>query len=158
MTEKEIFEYLLEISETSSDPRGVVSACLVRDGEILLGSPSSNDGVLHAENIIIPAFRESPDSNPEGCILYSTLVPCSKRTNPIMRACTNVIIDAGIKEVIYGAKDPEYTERSINELKEQGIHVRQTTDKEIIKKCAELFNSTLDKSLAGSEINLKPLD
>lgn len=39
MTDREIFEYLFAIAKTSKDQEGVVAACLVKDGRILVGPP-----------------------------------------------------------------------------------------------------------------------
>ena len=142
--DKEIFSKLFELAKTSKDPEGVVVACLVRHGEILVASPSASDGVRHAEDLVLEMARKA-DINIDGdVILYTTLEPCSYR-NPKnhVKDCTSIIIDAGIKRVVFAANDPEYSKEARDRLLEVGVDYRQVTDKEIIRKAVELFNSTI---------------
>jgi len=58
--EREIFTFLFSLAETSKDPEGVVAACLLRDGQLLASSTSSDDGRYHAEYLVVQQLIESP--------------------------------------------------------------------------------------------------
>ncbi|HRY82249.1 MAG TPA: deaminase [Candidatus Moranbacteria bacterium] len=151
MNEVEIFNHLFEIAKKSHDPRGVVSACLINGDEIITSSASADDGKLHAEEIVIEKGKEDITNS---TVLYSTLEPCSQRKNKEIIDCTTVIINSGIKNVIFGAKDPEHSSKTHKRLGEKGISIRQTTNPDIIKKCAQIFNGTV----LEKDVKLKPED
>lgn len=154
MDDKAIFERLFEESGKSKDSRGIVVSCLVRDGEITTIAVSSDDGKSHAENIILSGVANVHD----GSILYCTLEPCSKRSDPTMMDCVSDIIRVSIKEVVYGARDPKQSEVTKTRLNEAGVILRQVEDAEIIKKCAEIFNDSVAPELVGNGVDLKPLE
>lgn len=56
MTEKDIFEHLFAIAPQSNDTDGVVTSCLVRDGEIIVDAVSA--GVEHAEYMLLQKINE----------------------------------------------------------------------------------------------------
>ncbi len=60
----------------------------------------------HAEDVAIhKALTAQYELSDEGIVLYSTLEPCSIRSSGKTPCCTR-IIEAGIKKVVYGAKEP----------------------------------------------------
>ena len=152
MDDKAIFESLFEEAKRSKDPKGVVATCLVVNGDIVANAVSSDDGINHAENVMLSTMKKPP----EGSVLYCTLEPCSKRSNPNMIDCVTDIISAGIKEVVYGASDPKQSDMTKKRLNEAGIILRQVNDLEIIKKCAEIFNDSVSEENIGS-VDLKPI-
>ncbi|OGM14536.1 hypothetical protein A3A76_06070 [Candidatus Woesebacteria bacterium RIFCSPLOWO2_01_FULL_39_23] len=144
MSEKDIFKELFEVAKKSKDPEGVVAACLVKNGSILALSPSAHDGVRHAEDLVLEIARLKGIKIDEKVILYTTLEPCSYRS-PInnVRDCTSIILDVGIKTVIFAANDPEYSQNAKKRFIEAGVNYRQIRDKDFIRKSVELFNSTI---------------
>jgi diaminohydroxyphosphoribosylaminopyrimidine deaminase/5-amino-6-(5-phosphoribosylamino)uracil reductase len=158
MTTEQIFEHLFETAARSHDPRGIVSACLVKDGEIIASAASSDDGVRHAEDILLENARANNIIISEEYVLYSTLEPCTKRSNPALRDCTSMVIESGIKKVIYGASDPDHSEIGRQRFLEAGVNLTQTTDPLIIKRCAEIFNDSVNEELAGVNVKRKPTE
>lgn len=80
-------------------PNPMVGAVLVRDGHVLGEGFHAQHGGPHAE---VAALAQAGDAS--GSTLYVTLEPCSHhgRTPP----CTDAIIAAGIRRVVYAAADP----------------------------------------------------
>ncbi len=155
MTEKEIFEHLFEIAKKSKDPRGIVSACIVDGGKIIASAVSSDDGADHAEDILFDIIVDEKIVFSDKAILYATLLPCSRRSNPLLKDCTSEIIDAGIKHVVYGADDPDQFDFTKKKFDTAEISLRQISDPETVRKCALLFNDSVMPEQEG--IKLKPL-
>lgn len=153
MEERDIFEKLFDVATQSKDPRGVVSACLVNDENILACAASSDDGKEHAENILL----QDINSVPEGAVLYSTIEPCSKRTDPTMRDCVTDIIESGVKSVVFGARDPNQSNETQKRLSEAGVSLMQSSDVEVIRKSAEIFNASVAEHYSEEEVPRKPL-
>lgn len=153
MTDDEVFENLFEKASGSKDPRGVVSACLFKEGKILFSFASADDGVRHAEDLLLKYIRVNNISISEEMILYSTLEPCTKRSNPILTDCTSLIIKSNIKNIVYGASDPDHSEITKERFLKENINMRQVANPNIIKKCAEIFNN----SVKESNIKFKPI-
>lgn len=77
----------------------------------------SKNTVVHAEaNALMFAAKNGIET--EGCTLYVTLSPCIE--------CSKMIIQAGIKDVVYG-EDYRIT-HGVEFLKENGVNVRQYDD------------------------------
>ena len=150
MTDKQIFQNLFEVAKMSKDPEGVVSACIAKNGEILVSSASADDGVRHAEDLVIEKASKNGIEIDENCVLYTTLEPCSYR-NPKngVEDCTTIILKTPIKKIIFGANDPEYSKEARNRFEASGVEITQIEDKELIKICVELFNSTVEVDLTS---------
>jgi pyrimidine deaminase RibD-like protein len=90
----------------------------------LLVDPASNDRVLatghtmelpgntHAEQNCLAKLHaatdgavDSPIQLPPGAVLYSTVEPCAKRLSG-NRSCVARILDAGVRTVVYGLREP----------------------------------------------------
>ncbi|MBI1189668.1 MAG: bifunctional diaminohydroxyphosphoribosylaminopyrimidine deaminase/5-amino-6-(5-phosphoribosylamino)uracil reductase RibD [Tepidisphaera sp.] len=85
------------------EPNPLVGAALVRDGRLLALAHHRRFGEPHAEPLAIAAARAA-GHDPRGSTLYVTLEPCAKQgRNP---PCTDAIIAAGIRDVVYAAADP----------------------------------------------------
>ncbi|OGM11928.1 hypothetical protein A2Z22_01700 [Candidatus Woesebacteria bacterium RBG_16_34_12] len=144
MDEKEIFEKLFEIAEKSKDPEGVVAACLVKNGRILISSPSASNGIRHAEDLVLEKAEQKGIKIDGKITLYTTLEPCSYRSpkNKVLD-CTTVILKSGIRNVIFAAQDPEYSKKARQRFQKAGISYRQIEDKDLIQKAIKLFNATI---------------
>ncbi len=147
MTEKEIFEQILALIPSSEDRQGVVGACLVRDGQIIESGISMLGGA-HAEYSVLQKLKEKGFAIDDNDVFYTTVEPCGKRTpggrGEKMGDCTTNLINAGVKRVIYGAKDPDASDSTRHKFEMVGAVLEQTSDKEIISKSVEAFNATCD--------------
>ncbi len=103
-----------------TSPNPLVGAVLVRGGRIVGAGYHRFAGGDHAE---IAALKAA-GAKARGATLYITLEPCSHqgRTPP----CTRALIQAGIKEVVCGARDPNplVSGRGFRKLRSAGIRVR----------------------------------
>jgi diaminohydroxyphosphoribosylaminopyrimidine deaminase/5-amino-6-(5-phosphoribosylamino)uracil reductase len=81
-------------------PNPVVGAVVVKGSRILARGHHAAAGLPHAE---VNAL-EAAGAKAQGADLYVTLEPCNHhgRTPP----CTETILEAGIKRVFYGSRDP----------------------------------------------------
>ena len=117
--EREVMRRALDEAKrgrTSPNPR--VGAAIVRDGVILSTGYHARAGEAHAE---VDAIRNAGGAV-EGATLLVTLEPCNHqgRTGP----CTQAIIEAGIKRVIIGCRDPApHVAGAIDRLTGAGIEV-----------------------------------
>ncbi len=111
-------EARLGLGKTAPNP--VVGALLAKNGRLLAKGYHHAAGLPHAE---IETLRQVTAAQAVGATLYITLEPCSShgRTPP----CTEAIIAAGIKRVVYGATDPDsrHQGRAAKILREAGIEV-----------------------------------
>lgn len=111
-------EAKLGIGKTAPNP--AVGSVLVKNGRLLAKGYHHAAGLPHAE---IEALNQVTKTQSQGAALYITLEPCSShgRTSP----CTEAIIEAGIKRVIYGATDPDtrHQGRAAQILRKAGIEV-----------------------------------
>lgn len=84
-------------------PNPTVGAVLVRDGKVVARGWHEKAGEPHAE---IKCLQNAAENgvDPAPCTLVVTLEPCNHqgRTPP----CTRAILDAGIREVVFGLADP----------------------------------------------------
>ena len=104
----------------TTHPNPMVGAVLVEDGKIVGEGATAPDGGPHAERLALPARGKKPRP---GATLYVTLEPCS--THGRTGACTDAIIEAGIKTVVVGAIDPNpaHAGRGLEVLRAAGIEV-----------------------------------
>lgn len=158
MNEREVFEYLYEVAQKSQDPRGIVSSCVVEDGKIVLSAASSDDGLWHAEDLLFKEAKEQGIVFSKDSVLYATLEPCSKRSKPGMVDCVTGIIEAGIGSVVFGARDPSQSVETTKRLREAGVSIRQTSDAEVIKRSADIFNESVTPEHKDVDVTLKPID
>ena len=108
-----IEEATLGTGQTAPNP--IVGAILVKNGRLMAKGYHHSAGLPHAEieamrNAGFYPYSPSPITHSlRDSTLYVTLEPCSShgRTPP----CTDSIIAAGIKRVVYGATDPDIRHR-----------------------------------------------
>ncbi|MBI2974219.1 MAG: bifunctional diaminohydroxyphosphoribosylaminopyrimidine deaminase/5-amino-6-(5-phosphoribosylamino)uracil reductase RibD [Deltaproteobacteria bacterium] len=105
------------LGQTSPNP--IVGACIVKNGKVISEGYHKSAGLPHAEiNALRKAKRKA-----QGADLYVSLEPCCHfgRTPP----CTEAIIKAGIRRLIYGMKDPNprIAGKGLKKLAAAGIKV-----------------------------------
>jgi diaminohydroxyphosphoribosylaminopyrimidine deaminase/5-amino-6-(5-phosphoribosylamino)uracil reductase len=104
-----------------TSPNPAVGAVLVAGDKIIARGHHRKAGGPHAEVECLSHFGDVP---PAEATLYLTLEPCSTlgRTG----ACTEKIIQSGIKAVVIGAIDvnPRHSGRGVKILQEAGVEVR----------------------------------
>ncbi len=104
-------------------PNPCVGAVLVRDGKVAAEGWHTQFGKLHAERECLADAR-SKGVDPRGATMYVTLEPCNHhgKTPP----CTDALIDAGVAEVVVGARDPNpVAAGGMERLRAHGIKVTE---------------------------------
>ena len=91
---------LAKQAEGYTSPNPLVGAVIVKDSRIIGEGYHRSYGQLHAERDALNSCTESP----EGADIYVTLEPCCHYGK--QPPCTEAIIEAGIKRVIVGSRDP----------------------------------------------------
>ena len=105
------------LGKTSPNP---LVGCVVlnADGDVIATGYHKKYGDFHAERDALNKIQ-----NAKGCTLVVNLEPCCHqgKTPP----CTDIIIEKGIKTVVYGMKDPNpiVSGRGLKILKDAGISV-----------------------------------
>ena len=99
---------LAKRGEGHTRPNPPVGAVIVKNGKIVGEGWHKRCGGDHAEVAAIKdalrKLKHSKTQTLKDCTLYVTLEPCSKPGR--VGACTDAIIAAGIKRVVYGSVDP----------------------------------------------------
>ncbi len=115
-------------------PNPAVGAVIVRNGKIIGEGWHKKAGGDHAEVAAIKNAARKGNST-KGAMIYVTLEPCSKPGR--VGACTDAIIAAGIKRVVYGAADPNPTNRgrARRVLAKAGVVCERIADRELGKLC-----------------------
>lgn len=123
MTHEQALARCLEIAERGRGLVGngaLVGAVLVRDHSIIAEGFHAMFGGVHAERDLFNRFTDPIESND---VLYVNLEPCCHhgKTPP----CTDIIIERGIKRVVYGMKDPDsrVAGQGIKMLRSHGVEV-----------------------------------
>ncbi|MCX6825688.1 MAG: bifunctional diaminohydroxyphosphoribosylaminopyrimidine deaminase/5-amino-6-(5-phosphoribosylamino)uracil reductase RibD, partial [candidate division Zixibacteria bacterium] len=110
---------LAEKGRGQTSPNPMVGAVIVKNGKIVGQGYHKKAGGPHAEII---ALKQAGGES-KGATLYINLEPCCHfgRTNP----CTDTIVEAGIREVVYAIKDPNprMNGQGANMLKKAGLKV-----------------------------------
>lgn len=124
-------------------PNPKVGACVVRKGKLVGAGYHAVYGGDHAE---VRALRQA-GSKSRGATLYVTLEPCAHwgKTPP----CVKAIVDAGIREVVIAALDPNqgnHTE-GVRLLRKHGIRVRTGILRGEAEKQIEAFSKWIRTGL-----------
>ena len=119
-----------------TSPNPVVGAIIVKNGKLISEDFHRKAGGPHAEVLAI----QKAGKNAKGSTLYVNLEPCchtEKRTPP----CTKAIINAGIKKIIIGMRDPnpKVSGRGISELQSAGILVKSGVLEDDAKRLNEFY-------------------
>ena len=99
---------LAKKGEGHTRPNPPVGAVIVKNGKIIGEGWHKKAGGDHAEVAAIKNAARKGNSTKDATI-YVTLEPCSKSGR--VGACTDAIVAAGIKRVIYGSVDPNPVNR-----------------------------------------------
>lgn len=115
-----------------TSPNPMVGAVLVIAGEIVAKGHHRRAGEAHAEVNCLHAFNKAV---PPDATLYVTLEPCS--TTGRTPRCTEVIVGAGVKQVVIGAIDPNprHCGRAVEILQAADVNVRSGV---LAGECARL--------------------
>lgn len=111
---------LAELADGQTSPNPIVGAVVLdKDGDLVGEGFHSRAGLAHAELGALTQANEKAN----GGTLIVTLEPCCHqgRTPP----CTEAVIEAGIRKVIVGMKDPDprVSGAGISRLKDAGLEV-----------------------------------
>ena len=100
-------------------PNPMVGAVIVKEGRIIGEGWHEKCGQPHAERNALSACTESP----EGAAMYVTLEPCCHHGR--QPPCTEAILEAGIRRVVYGSGDPNplVGGKGLALLREHGVEV-----------------------------------
>jgi len=125
---------LAERGKGSASPNPVVGSLIVKRGRVVGRGWHKKCGDDHAEAC---ALKEA-GGKAKGSILYVTLEPCSHwgRTPP----CTKKIVEAGVREVVIGMKDPNPIVNGYEQLRFMGIKTRIGILEEECKKLNEPYS------------------
>ena len=114
----------LELAEKGAgqvSPNPMVGAVIVKEGRVIGRGWHRQYGGPHAERNALADCRESP----EGAVMYVTLVPCCHHGH--QPPCTDAILEAGIRRVVSGCKDPNplVGGKGIRLLRDHGVEVTE---------------------------------
>ena len=137
---------LAKKGEGHTRPNPPVGAVIVKGGKIIGEGWHKRCGGDHAEVAAIKdALRKLKKTNIQNlrtCTLYVTLEPCSKPGR--VGACTDAIIAAGVKRVVYAVADPNPKNRgkAKRTLARHGIVCERADAKQnVVHQCDELIRA-----------------
>ena len=115
---------LAKLGEGKVNPNPLVGAVIVRDGKIIGEGYHHAWGELHAEREALKNCYQRGE-NPNGATIYVTLEPCCHFGK--QPPCTYALIEAGIKQVVVGSRDPNplVHGKGNDYLREHGIEVQE---------------------------------
>ena len=118
-------------------PNPPVGAVIIKAGKIVAEGWHKRAGGDHAE---VDALKKA-GAKARGATLYVSLEPCSKPGR--VGACTDAIIKAGIKRVVYACDDPNEKNRgkASQVLAKAGIPCSCTQDEALRKRARELIRA-----------------
>lgn len=144
ISHKKYMELTIKLAEKgkgSTSPNPMVGCIIVKRGRIVGKGYHKKAGEEHAEILAInDAGKKAINST-----MYTNLEPCSHwgRTAP----CTERIVEAGVREVIIGMKDPNPLVDGFRELKARGLK----TKIEILEKEAKKLNEVYIKYMKAKK-------
>lgn len=137
ISHKKYMELALKLAEKGkglTSPNPCVGCIIVKRGKIVGRGYHKKAGTEHAEIIAL----NDAGKKAQNATLYVTLEPCSHwgKTPP----CTDKIVDAGIREVIIGTKDPNPVVSGFLALKSRRLKVKIGILEEKAQKLNEFYN------------------
>ncbi|NOT37592.1 MAG: bifunctional diaminohydroxyphosphoribosylaminopyrimidine deaminase/5-amino-6-(5-phosphoribosylamino)uracil reductase RibD [Saprospiraceae bacterium] len=124
MNHTDYIDYAIKIAKAGQrfvSPNPMVGALIVHNNQIISEGWHQYYGKEHAERIAIQNLNEHSKKLLHDCTMYVTLEPCNHfgKTPP----CTELIIDSGIKKLVFGNYDPNTLMygKSISFLKSKGV-------------------------------------
>ncbi|MBQ8460075.1 bifunctional diaminohydroxyphosphoribosylaminopyrimidine deaminase/5-amino-6-(5-phosphoribosylamino)uracil reductase RibD [bacterium] len=129
---------LAKLAQGHTSPNPMVGCIILnKSGKIIATGIHNKYGEFHAERNALNKLEDATD-----CTLVVNLEPCvhQGKTPP----CTDIIIEKGIKRVVYGMKDPNplVSGKGLEKLKEAGIEVIGP----VLKKECEVLNEVFIKN------------
>lgn len=126
---------LAKLAQGDTSPNPLVGCVIINNqGEVVSTGYHKKYGENHAERDALLKLENAKD-----CTLIVNLEPCSHhgKTPP----CTDLIIEKGIKKVVYGMQDPNpiVAGRGLQKLKDAGIEVIGPVLEDECKKLNEIF-------------------
>jgi diaminohydroxyphosphoribosylaminopyrimidine deaminase / 5-amino-6-(5-phosphoribosylamino)uracil reductase len=158
MNKDQIHQYMLRCIELANTPTEVhrphVGAIIVNNGKIVgegyRNFISGTKMLIHAERVAL----EQAVYETAGATLITTLEPCLQTNKKvILKSCSELIVETGIKKVIYGISDHSIRFKDhapTNYLKNRGIEVQAYHGlKEVIARTlmSRRFNSETGRKL-----------
>lgn len=100
----------------------MVGAVLVRDGKVIAEGFHAGFGKPHAERQLLEKFEQKIDSTDT---LYVNLEPCVAHKSKKNPPCSDIILEQGIKRVVFGMFDPDprVSGKGIKLLRKAGVEV-----------------------------------
>ncbi len=136
--DKRYMQRAIELAEKGrfkTSPNPMVGAVIVKKNRIIGEGYHRQAGADHAE---IAALRTAKESV-AGATMYVTLEPCchTGRTGP----CTDALIKAGIKRVVFGSADPDprVKGKGARKLRRAGIEVTSGVLRQEVQRQNEIF-------------------
>jgi diaminohydroxyphosphoribosylaminopyrimidine deaminase / 5-amino-6-(5-phosphoribosylamino)uracil reductase len=127
------------------EPNPLVGAVLVRDGQVIGIGHHQRFGGLHAEREAL-ANCNARGNNPRGATAYVTLEPCCHHGK--QPPCTEALIEAGVREVVYARPDPAEVSGGGGEiLRQAGIAVRESAASVAALRLSEPFVKRITEGL-----------
>ena len=132
-------------------PNPLVGAIIVKNGKIIAEGYHGACGGNHAERVaILKLAGKKPVKNcARGATLYVNLEPCAHygKTPP----CTDIIIEAGIKKVVFAIRDPNPIVSKLN-----SIRILQKAGIEVVYPVLEKEARELNKVFLKNQIRKLP--
>ncbi|MGC8771547.1 MAG: bifunctional diaminohydroxyphosphoribosylaminopyrimidine deaminase/5-amino-6-(5-phosphoribosylamino)uracil reductase RibD [Brevinematia bacterium] len=127
MKKKKFFLEAIKLAEKVkglTSPNPSVGCIIEKDGVIIGRGATEKVGFDHAE---IVALKQA-GSKAKGSTVYVTLEPCVEYEGKRTPSCAKALIDAGVKKVVVGMKDPnpKVKGKGIEMLRKAGIEVEFT--------------------------------
>lgn len=134
------------IIDCDGSPHSMVGAAVVDpDGRTVLklGTPVSQDPELwcHAERTAIDAYHEQYGELPEGCVIVTTLSPCSDKRMELRydESCTDLLEQLGIQRVHCGYMDPS------QDNSDHEFRLSVTSNSKLQELCKRIGDAVLDR-------------
>lgn len=138
---------LAKYGQGNTSPNPLVGCIIVNEkGEIISDGFHEKYGDFHAERNALNKLSDA-----KGCTLFVNLEPCCHqgKTPP----CTDIIIEKGIKKVVYGTKDPNplVSGKGIEILENAGIEIIGPVLEKECRDLNEIFikNKTQNKTFVA---------
>lgn len=115
---------LAKKGEGWTNPNPLVGAVIVKENQIIGQGWHHKYGDLHAERDALRDCRER-GNNPSGATIFVTLEPCCHTGK--QPPCVEAIVEAGIKKVVVGNRDPNplVSGKGAAFLRERGVEVEE---------------------------------
>jgi diaminohydroxyphosphoribosylaminopyrimidine deaminase / 5-amino-6-(5-phosphoribosylamino)uracil reductase len=127
------------------EPNPLVGAVLVRDGQVIGIGHHQRFGGLHAEREALENCK-ARGNDPRGATAYVTLEPCCHHGK--QPPCTDALIEAGVREVIYARPDPAEVSGGGSEiLRKAGIAARESAASVSALRLSEPFVKRVTEGL-----------